>query len=448
MTTAERKWTLQRLADFTSRLTLEDIPVTTRTMVKHCLLDLSGAAVAGAETKGASALRRLALAHFAGDEAGVWFADERRCSPAAALANCAAAAALDLDDGHRLAGGHPGASIIPAVLAVAQEVGAEGAAVIVATVIGYEVAVRVAAARDFSRLDTLSSGRWCAYGAAAAAAWLQGLPPEAAAEAMAIAGVQSPGLSASGYSRVMGNHVKEGIPWATMTGLSAVALARGGFTGPTDILDHPHYYDRQKIIADLGHGFAIDRVYFKPYACCRWIHGALEALQSLMAENGLSAADITTVRVDTFERALRLNNYPDPATLEAAQYSLPFCLGVMATEGPAALLPMKAASLRRSETVDFARRVALAVDPVLDRRFPEKTPARVVAAAGGETYEKLVTDPLGDPANPMTFGQLTAKFNQLTQDRLAAGRREQLLTELDRLEEKGPQPLLDILQAN
>ena len=39
----------------------------------------------------------------------------------AAFANSAAASALDLDDGHRAAGGHPGAAVIPAVFAVAQE---------------------------------------------------------------------------------------------------------------------------------------------------------------------------------------------------------------------------------------------------------------------------------------------------------------------------------------
>ena len=105
------------------------------------------------------------------------------------------------------------------------------------------------------------------------------------AEAMAVAGVLSPGLSAAGYSKVMGNHAKEGIPWATMTGLWAADLAAGGFTGPLDILDHPDYYDAAKILAGLGEGFAVDAIYFKPYACCRWIHSALDGLVSPCANS-------------------------------------------------------------------------------------------------------------------------------------------------------------------
>jgi hypothetical protein len=77
-------------------------------------------------------------------------------------------------------------------------------------------------------------------GAAAAGGRLRRMNPDNLAQALAIAGVQAPGLSAAGYSQVMGNSTKEGIPWATLTGLSALWLADKGFTGPVDILDHPN----------------------------------------------------------------------------------------------------------------------------------------------------------------------------------------------------------------
>ena len=139
------------------------------------------------------------------------------------------------------------------------------------------------AARDFSRLDTLSTGRWCAYGVAAAAGLLVRDTPQVLAMAFSIAGALSPGLSAAGYSALMGNQVKEGIPWAVMTGLTALELARQGLTGPLDILDHPDYFDADAITAGLGAGSALTAVYFKPYACCRWIHAAIDALLELVA---------------------------------------------------------------------------------------------------------------------------------------------------------------------
>ena len=160
---------------------------------------------------------------------------------------------------------------------------ANGRDVIAALRAGYEVAVRVAGARDFSRLDTLSTGRWCAYGVVAAAGLLVRDTPQVLATAFAIAGVLSPGLSAAGYSTLMGNQVKEGIPWAVMTGLTALELARQGLTGPLDILDHPDYFDAAAITAGLGTGSALTAVYFKPYACCRWIHAAIDAIIELVA---------------------------------------------------------------------------------------------------------------------------------------------------------------------
>ncbi len=429
-----RVTTARRLADFACGFPTDGLPRRALDAARRCLIDLFGSAAVGFSVPSAKILRETARAVFSKGEASVWFSGDRLQAPASALANSGAASALDLDDGHRAAGGHPGASIIPAALAVAEETGASGLEFLATVVCGYEVAVRVAAARDFSRLDTLSTGRWCAYGAAAAAGRLRKVPPEILAEALAVSGVQSPGLSASGYSAVMGNHVKEGIPWATATGLMALELARRGFTGPVDILDHPDYYDASKITSQLGETFAVERVYFKPYACCRWIHSALDALLDLMEAEGLVASDIRRVRVKTFGRALRLNNYPDPATLEGAQYSLPFCLAVAAFGGREALLPMDAGALGNREVIAWAERVELETDPALDVLFPERTPARVRLETRGGAYEKQVEHPLGDPLHPMPESLLHEKFRRLSRGVLNPGAQKRVLDAVNGLD--------------
>lgn len=378
-------------------------------------MDLVASAVAGARSEAAVIARGCARRLGGPGEAAVWFGGGNRQPAYAAFANSAAASALDLDDGHRAAGGHPGAAVIPAVLAVAQETRAEWPEVLAALVAGYEVGVRVSAARDFSSLDTLATGRWCAYGVAAAAGRLRKLTASEAAQAMAVAGVLSPGLSAAGYSKVMGNHAKEGIPWSTLTGLWAAELAAGGFTGPLDLLDHRGYFDPDRITAGLGEGFRIEDTYFKPYACCRWIHGALDGVLHLMAAHGLAAGDIRAIEVHTFERALRLNNYPDPDSVESAQYSLPFCVAAVAIEGARGLLPLRESRLHRPDIVALAERVSLHADGDLDRMFPERTAARVVVRTGSKAVEMVCHHPLGDPANPMDWGMLIGKFKQLAQ---------------------------------
>jgi len=427
------KWTTRILADYVGDIAQTGLDTVVAGAAANALIDLIGCAAGGFDSAAARVTRQTVIQLYADGPAAIWFGSTHRRAEGAAMANSTAASALDLDDGHRRAGGHPGAAIVPTVLAVGPTAGACGRDLIAAIVAGYEVAVRVSAARDFKRLDTLSTGRWSAYGTVAAAGLLGRDDPATLAQAFAIAGVLSPGLSAAGYSTVMGNQVKEGIPWAVMTGLTALELARRGLTGPLDILDHGDYFDAAAITAGLGSGSALNSVYFKPYACCRWIHSALDAIINLAKGHHLAAKDIHTVDVFTFERTLRLNNYADPDTLEGAQYSLPFCLAVAAVGGSEALMPLSPDWLHRTDIVALARRVNLHVDTELDARFPAETGARLCLQTSAGILEKTVRHPLGDPANPMDRTRLVAKFRKLTAGVIPAQDKADLLALIDQL---------------
>ncbi len=427
------KWTTRILADYVGDMAQTRPAVAVDGAAANVLIDLIGCAAGGFDSAAARTMRQTVVQLYADGPAAIWFGSTQRRAEGAAMANSAAASALDLDDGHRLAGGHPGAAIVPTVLAVGPAAGVNGRDLIAAVAAGYEVAVRVAAGRDFKRLDTLSTGRWCAYGTVAAAGMLTRDDPVTLAQAFAIAGVLSPGLSAAGYSTVMGNQAKEGIPWAVMTGLTALELARRGFTGPLDILDHEDYFDAAAITAGLGTDSVLNSVYFKPYACCRWIHSALDAIINLVKDHHPSVDDIHTVDVFTFERTLRLNNYADPATLEGAQYSLPFCLAAAAVGGVEALMPLSPDWLKRPDIVALARRVNLHLDPELDARFPAETGARVCLQTTDGILEQTVRHPLGDPANPMDRTRLTAKFKKLSAGVIAEQDQDKFLALIDQL---------------
>ena len=321
-----------------------------------------------------------------------------------------------MDDGHRASAGHPGAGVIPACIAVAQEEGSTFEELVSAIILGYEIGCRIAASRDLSRLPTMASGRWVAYGVAASTAFLKRLSKQKTAQAFAIAGIHSPDMAAAGYSRQMGNHVKEGIPWAVLTGMAAVTLAEEGYTGPLDILDHPDYYHGPDIVKGLGQQWAIEEIYFKPYGCCRWIHAAIDALLSLMKEHRLHADSIDRVEVATFRRAVEgLTNEIQPKSVESAQYSLPFSLAVAALEGQKGLLPLRPEFLGRPELVSFAKKVHFREDSNMDRLFPSRAPARVRLTVGAKKLEKTVLSPWGDPENPLKDFQLLDKFRILTE---------------------------------
>lgn len=410
-----RSETLESLADYVLDLRFDALSQATIQSVRDCVLDCVTSAVAGAGSDGAGAARRAGPAAFGqGGLSSIWFSGVKAPAAGAILANCTAASILDLDDGHRAATGHPGAAIIPSCLALAEETGCSWEELVTCIVLGYEVSVRIAAGRDFTRLDTMSTGKWCNYGVAAAVGRMRGLNRDQLIQAMAVAGVHGPNQSAAGYSKIMGNHAKEGIPWSSLTGCMAVSLAQAGFTGPTDILDHPAYFDRAAILRGLGRSFAIEGVYFKPYSCCRWAHAAIDGLTDILENEGLKREAVQSVEVHTFERALKLNNDSDPDTLEGAQYSVPFVLGVAAVQGREALLPMTEASLHHPETIAFASRVELLVDDTINAQFPATTGARVIIKTKTGQHQREIMHPLGDPANPMSREKLLTKFDAAT----------------------------------
>ncbi len=89
----------------------------------------------------------------------------------------------------------------------------------------------------------------------------------------------------------------------------------------------------------------------------------------------------------TFPRALVLPNDPAPANLEAAQYSIPFCVALALVRGAGALLPMREAHLADPEVLALASRIRLSVDPSYEEVFPAAVPARVVIASRGPDAE-------------------------------------------------------------
>ena len=114
------------------------------------ILDLVTAVVAAPTQPIVAALREA----YGDGRCALWLTGERASPAAAGFYNVLVAARLDLDDGHRMARGHPGAAVIPAVLAEADRREASGlavddAAILRAIVVGYEVGLRIAGARGF-----------------------------------------------------------------------------------------------------------------------------------------------------------------------------------------------------------------------------------------------------------------------------------------------------------
>ncbi|KSV63388.1 hypothetical protein N183_35650 [Sinorhizobium sp. Sb3] len=397
-------------------------PETARKSAFKCILDLLGAAAAGINEQGVDATRCLALATIARGDVPIWFAGQKSSAIGAVWANSCAAAALDIDDGNRMARGHPGAAVIPVAFAVAHETDASIEDLVSAIVIGYEVGVTVGAARAVYG----NTGTWSSYAVVAAAAALRRTPPEIIEHALAIAGESAPNqLFASATSQSPtpeGSDVKEGIPWSVVTGLTALGLAERGHTGPRNILDSQIHY---RFPADLRLGTALHicNTYLKVYACCRHVHAPLEALLNVVRDNAIDANAIDAIDVETYSGALRISNKVEPANLVDIQYSIPYCLGLAALVGSESLLPLTSDALGRPLVSALAKRVTLRRNDEFDASFPAKTLARVTVTSRGQRFVSGVTVPKGDAADPLSWKDVQAKFRAVT--RLVANEAEQ-----------------------
>lgn len=421
------------------------VPVEVRNKALCCLFDAATCALAGKYATGSTSARLVATRILAPGNAALWFSEHRLSTIGAAFANSASVCALDFDDGHRAARGHPGAAVIPAVLASCADRAIDPDEFVAAIVAGYETAIRIAAAQNPENIKSRQSGLWAGYGAVAAAGSINRTGRDRLANALAINGVWAPNQAAngsSGYSKLTGNHAKEGIPWSVVTGLTALELAENGFTGPEDILDHASYFDRDRIKNGLGLTWEILGTYFKPYSCCRYIHPAIDATLDLMQSRRLQPKDVLSIAVHTFQWAQRLQNKVSPKTLVEAQYSLPFCLAAAVRHGASALAPIDEQLLDDREICSLAGRVTFTVDDQIDQKFPTETWARVTLTTPSGEITSTTVMPRGDAGRPMHWDDLKEKFHQVCRGKMSPAREDVFDRTIDQLKSGDPLPFL------
>jgi len=402
------------LVSFVHRLDPANLSERVLHQASRCVLDVVGVAVAGTRTPMTQISARFAYEQFSPGKATVIGSRRPLSVTGAAWVNCNAASALDLDDGHRMAMGHPGAVVIPAALAIAETTGATGREFLAAIVAGYEVAVRASVARVPWYKDRMySSGIWGVFGAAAATGKLLGFDEATLQSALGNAashGAFPPGGLQANYSMV-----KEVIGWAGMTGCAAALLAQQGFIGPEDVMDYSGRWDTGQLVDGLGDPdrYAILSTYFKPYAVCRWAHSSVDAVLDLAGRHGVQAGEIAKIQVETFNEVTRLVNY-EPRNAIAAQFSIPFALAVALLYRKIGPEDVSEVNVHNPDILALARKVEVTVDPDINSQFPAKTIARVTMHTTRGSFEATVEYPRGNPENPLSDEDLAAKFRSLT----------------------------------
>jgi 2-methylcitrate dehydratase PrpD len=336
----------------------------------------------------------------------------------AAVLNGTAGTMLELDEGNRFARGHPAAHVLPAALAEAERAGAGGEALLTALVLAYDVAARLGAAAPV-RAAMHMHGVHGTVGAAAAVARLRGLDGPATARALAVAAGLT--LATSWRTALEGATVRNAYAGvASATGGLAVELAEAGFTGLDDMLTETFGrisgagLDAAIALDGLGTRFEVTRNYFKRFACCRYNHAAIEALEAVLAERPLAVERIARIRVETYAGAATMAAV-DPVGSLGAKFSIPYALAARLVLGHCGAAAFREPHLGDARLRALARRVAVVEDPRLTATIPARRPARVtVSLDDGTVLTQQVDAASGDFDRPYPVAALRAKFLELT----------------------------------
>lgn len=414
------------LAEFLAELSLRDLRGEEVEKVKLCLLDLLGSALAGARERPAEIVVGLVRRMGGSPEATVILHGDRVPSPNAALANGVLSHIVEMDDVHRGAILHPGAVVIPSALAVAELLGAGGKELIEALAAGYEAAIRVGEAAGPSHYRYWHSTGTCGtFGAAAAAGRLLGLDAEGMLNALGNAGTQASGLWEFLADGAMSKHLHTGK--AAYNGVLSALLASEGFTGARAILEGERGFLRaaserpepDRLTVGLGGGLKIMEVSLKPHASCRHTHPAIDAALAIAREYSPRLGDVEAVRVKTYSAALEIAGVERPRTPYEAKFSIPYCVASALLHGRVGLGEFTWEVFGDRRLRGLMERVAVEVDLEIDAQYPSKWPAEVkVETRSGDHYRVMVDFPLGDPENPLGWGEVGGKFRELASEAL------------------------------
>lgn len=342
----------------------------------------------------------------------------------AALAGGAMAHALDYEDAFDRAPGHPNASLVPALIALAQAEGpVDGRRFLTALAVGCEVSCRMGLALR----RPMEAGGWypppilAAFGATAGAAHLLGLDARQMRDALSLTLCQAvmPGEIKYSAGTVI-RAVREAFP--AQAAVTSALLARAGVAGFETPLEGKAgffalyaggEFDPAALTGGLGERFWIEELTFKPWPSCRGTHAAIELALDLRRAHGLSADQVASVaiEVDDVQQMLvePLPRKQAPETVIDAKFSIPWCVALALADGRVDLDSFAPGRLADPAVRVLAARVA----PQLVRTDKWQRGgggALELTLRDGRTLRAEVANARGCTERPLEQEELVAKF--------------------------------------
>src|SRR5438477_5325834 len=428
-----------RAAEYAAGLRYEDLPTEVIAAAKDAIIDTIAACICGSALPWSRIIIDYAERTGPGGASRILGRGSAVQAPAAALANGALAHAFELDSLTRPgAGAHPGATVLPPALAIAQQQGGlSGRSLIAAFVAGNEVMIRIGRATGHTNeaRGFHAPGTTGPFGAAIACGHLLGLDAAGMANALGIAGSLAGGLLE--FAKGDGGMVKRlHLGRASEAGVLAATLAAAGFTGPKTVLEGEFgflrvfctEFDETELTRGLGRDYVTLSTVLKRYPVHATAHAAVRAVRDLQAEHRFAGGDVEAITVTGNTRMIERHAIAEPADLMLAQYSIPFCVALALYREARDPESYDESALADPQIRALTRRVRLVPEKEGGHGAMGSTVA--VAFADGRRVEKHVESGWLEP------GELPDKFTRLTRGALGESGAARLFARLQKLEDE------------
>jgi 2-methylcitrate dehydratase PrpD len=447
---------ITRLSAYMSEAAGRALPDEVIEKTKHHLLDTLAAMVSGAGLPPGRVALQFARAH-GGEQTATVAASKALCGPIeAAMVNGMLAHSDETDDSHAPSHSHPGCAVVPAALAAGEQFGIDGARLLRAVALGYDIGPRVTMTLGGLpwQMESHRSAHSIAgtFGAAAAAGSAAGLSAQQMRWLLDYAGQQASGIAA--WQRDT-EHIEKSLVFAGMparNGVSAALLIQLGGSGVDDIFSGADNFllsfapqaDPARLIDKLGERYEVTRTNIKKWTVGSPIQAPLDALANLRKRRPFEAGDVRRVEVRLATSEAKTAN-----DREMPDISLQYMVAVMLLDKTASFAAahdrprMQDAALLREKA-----KVQLVPDEDLERLYPRRETIVEVTLADGAKLTERVGAVRGTAENPMTREEVVAKCRDLMSPVLGASNTGKLIGRVLELEKsKDIRELRPLLQA-
>jgi len=447
----------QALSEYVAATLDRELPPEVVAKTKLHTLDTIAAMVSGSRLKAGKLAARYVESLGGQPQATVVGSGILTSAVNAALANGMSAHGDETDDSHLRGRFHPGCGIVPAALATAELAGRSGNDVLRAVALGYDIGARLIFSLGLGKLYSTdrhsTHSMSTTFGATAAASAMLQLDSSGVRHAFSFAAQQTSGIP---YWERDREHVEKAFDFGGMgarNGVTAATMIASGFTGVDDFLSGKRNLftavggDKplpDEFTAELGKRFEIMNTSIKKWTVGSPLQSVLDAVAILLEDPAVRAGKVKRIVVDMPADRLHI---VDNRTIP--DICLQHLVAVMIVDGgltfdsihdPARMGDPKVLALRKL------------VEAVPNQELVTAVPARQaivkIETTDGRTLNHRTYEVRGTPGNPMNADEVAAKARDLMAPVLGAGRANELIAAVYKLDSFGPvSGLRKLLQA-